>query len=440
MEKIKKISPYIGLFLLFLFWNLILVSLHLDEIWNYGFAHNIYKGLVPYRDFNMIITPFYPFLMSLPFHLFGSSMLVFHIEQAFILTVLCWWLFYLLKDKAWFVIIFFFFPLSFSSPNYNLFLFFLFILLIFMEKRKTNDYMIGFVLGLAVLTKQSVGFCLLLVSLYYIKDGMKVVKRLVGFLIPIIVFIIYLFFTDSIKEFLDLCFFGLFDFASSNSRGINLCFFLFVFMAGITIYFIYRDKKNIFYYYVLAFLSIMIPLFDVYHLQIAFLPFLMIFLFRETKIPIKPTLFAFGVIGGVFAATAFYRFQQKIIYPNDIHHFEYRLLDYNNIQFTKEVNRFLKRYSDKDVVFLNSNAYYFRLINDTDITYLDLINEGNWGYHGSEKLMKEIKNKKNSIFVIDREDLSSFKQADKRAIEYVMQNGKKIKSIRAFDIYILDTK
>ena len=436
----KKRVPYIGLFFLFLFWNLILVSLHLDEIWNYGFAHNIYKGLIPYKDFNMIITPLYPFLMSLSFHLFGSSMLVFHIEQAFILTVLCWLLFYLLKNKAWFVIVFFFFPFSFSAPNYNLLLFFWFVLLIFMEKRETNDYMIGFVLGLAVLTKQSVGFCLALVSLYYIKDWKRIVKRLIGLFIPVVIFLIYLFITDSFKAFLNLCVFGLFDFAFSNSHGINICFFLLLMMVGVVIYFICRDKKNIYYYYVLAFFSIMVPLFDAYHLQIAFLSFLMILLFRKIKIPIRPTLFAAGVIGGVFVVTAFYRFQQKIIYPNDINHFEYRFLDYNNIQLTKEVNRFLKQHSGMDIIFLNSNAYYFRLISDTDITYLDLINEGNWGYHGSEKLLKEIKNKKSSIFIIDKEDLSSAKQADKKAIQYVIQNGKKIKSIRIFDIYILNTK
>ena len=61
----KNIFLAIALFFIFLIWNLILVPVNLDEIWNYGFSHNIYSGLVPYRDFNMIITPFYNFLMSL---------------------------------------------------------------------------------------------------------------------------------------------------------------------------------------------------------------------------------------------------------------------------------------------------------------------------------------------------------------------------------------
>ena len=37
----------------------------MDEMWNYGFSNNIANGLVPYRDFNMIITPLYPLIISI---------------------------------------------------------------------------------------------------------------------------------------------------------------------------------------------------------------------------------------------------------------------------------------------------------------------------------------------------------------------------------------
>ena len=50
----KKVLLYLTLFCIFLVWNLLLVPLNLDEVWNYGFAHNIYSGLIPYKDFNMI--------------------------------------------------------------------------------------------------------------------------------------------------------------------------------------------------------------------------------------------------------------------------------------------------------------------------------------------------------------------------------------------------
>ena len=84
MKKVLiKIRPFIKYFLVFfffLFWNLIVQPIYIDENWNYGFAHNIYNGLIPYKDFNMVLTPLFPFIMSFPFFIFGSSILIFHID------------------------------------------------------------------------------------------------------------------------------------------------------------------------------------------------------------------------------------------------------------------------------------------------------------------------------------------------------------------------
>ena len=62
MKKAKKVLIIIGLFLTYLFITMIVHQLQNDEIWGYGFTHNIYKGLIPYKDFNMVITPFFPFI------------------------------------------------------------------------------------------------------------------------------------------------------------------------------------------------------------------------------------------------------------------------------------------------------------------------------------------------------------------------------------------
>lgn len=438
---LKHIFLFLFFFLLFFIWNLIFVPLNLDEVWNYGFSHSIYQGLIPYKDFNMILTPFYPFIMSLPFHIFGSSMLVFHISNAIILAILSFLFFYLVKDKAWFLILFFFFPLPFSFPSYNLFLYFLLVIILVLEKRKSNDYLIGMILGVTLLTKQSVGFCLLLVSLYYIRDIKKIGKRLVGFFIPVVIFILYLVFTKSVIEFLDLCVFGLFDFASSNGTSFNLYFVLFIIMILVIVGLIIRNKKNINYYYALAFSSVMIPLFDTYHFQVALIGLLtVIFTNQKIKIPIKPILFSLGVIIGVFVVTGVKRFDNEIVYPNDICHFEYRMLDKDSIAFTKEVNQYMKEHKDKKFFFLGSNGYYFRIVNDMEISYIDLINRGNWGYNGSNKLLKEIKSRNDYIYFVDKSELSPIKQTDKKALRYVINYGKKIGKIKIFDIYVFDKK
>lgn len=437
-KRYKSLILIIFLFLLFLLFNLTLLPTNLDEIWNYGFSHNLYSGLIPYKDFNMVITPFYPFIMSLGFHIFGSSMLVFHIEHAIILICLCVLLFLLIDKKAWFIVALMLFPVNVSFPSYNIFLYFLLVLIIYLEKEKKSDYLIGFLLGLCVLTKHSVGLCLLLPSLYYIKDLKKVGRRFLGFIVPLFVFIIYLIITKSIIPFIDLCILGLFDFASENGKAFNIYFLLFIIMIGITIYFIVKDRKNLVNYYVLAFYSIMIPLFDIYHFMVAFLAFLILILSKVKKDIIKPGLFGISII--LFATVLLMdsRFKSKIIYPNNIKHFEYRFIDYDSILFTNKVNDYIKKNSDREFVFLNSNGYYFRLINDMKISYIDLINAGNFGYNGSDKLLKEIKKRKNSIFLVDKSELSPIKQSDKQALNYVIYNGKKIGNIDFFDIYVFD--
>ena len=437
-KRYKSLILIIFLFLLFLLFNLILFPTNLDEIWNYGFSHNLYSGLIPYKDFNMVITPFYPFIMSLGFHIFGSSMLVFHIEHAIILICLCVLLFLLIDKKAWFIVALMLFPVNVSFPSYNIFLYFLLVLIIYLEKEKKSDYLIGFLLGLCVLTKHSVGLCLLLPSLYYIKDLKKVGRRFLGFIVPLFVFIIYLIITKSMIPFIDLCILGIFDFASEKGKAFNIYFLLFIIMIGITIYFIVKDRKNLVNYYVLAFYSIMIPLFDIYHFMVAFLAFLILILSKVKKDIIKPGLFGISII--LFSAVLLMdsRFKSKIIYPNNIKHFEYRFIDYDSILFTNKVNDYIKKNSDREFVFLNSNGYYFRLINDMKISYIDLINAGNFGYNGSDKLLKEIKKRKNSIFLVDKSELSPIKQSDKQALNYVIDNGKKIGNIDFFDIYVFD--
>ena len=437
-KRYKSLILIIFLFLLFLLFNLTLLPTNLDEIWNYGFSHNLYSGLIPYKDFNMVITPFYPFVMSLGFHIFGSSMLVFHVEHAIILICLCVLLFLLIDKKAWFIVALMLFPVNVSFPSYNIFLYFLLVLIIYLEKEKKSDYLIGFLLGLCVLTKHSVGLCLLLPSLYYIKDLKKVGRRFLGFIVPLFVFIIYLIITKSMIPFIDLCILGLFDFASENGKAFNIYFLLFIIMIGITIYFIVKDRKNLVNYYVLAFYSIMIPLFDIYHFMVAFLAFLILILSKVKKDIIKPGLFGISII--LFSAVLLMdsRFKSKIIYPNNIKHFEYRFIDYDSILFTNKVNDYIKKNSDREFVFLNSNGYYFRLINDMKISYIDLINAGNFGYNGSDKLLKEIKKRKNSIFLVDKSELSPIKQSDKQALNYVIDNGKKIGNIDFFDIYVFD--
>ena len=281
--KIKPFIKYFIVFFFFLYWSLIVQPISLDEIWNYGFSYNIYNGLVPYKDFNMVMTPIYPMIMSV-FLMFDSSILTMHVVNSLMLTGMIY-LIEKIVDKKYnlgIFLILLIFPMSLIFPSYNIFLLMLFVLIIYLEKNKCNDYLIGFILGFFILTKQSVGVFVALVSLYYLyKDKSKVIRRIIGCFIPCFCFFIYLLISNSLNSFLDLCLFGLFDFGKSNGSNFNYLFIFGICLLILNIILIKNSKNKLNYYYLLSFFSIMIPLFDLYHVLIYFFIFIFIYLLEE---------------------------------------------------------------------------------------------------------------------------------------------------------------
>lgn len=438
MRYIRKYFKYVFIFVMtLLFLNFI--PFDLDEIWNYGFMHSIYSGLVPYKDFNMVITPFFPMLFSLPFFIFGSNLLVVNICQSLLITFVYFLLEKMFGKVANIFLILLFFNYDMLYASYNFFIFFLFLVLIFMEKKKCNDYLIGIIIGLCVLTKQSVGGALALVSVYYLfRDYKKFFKRVAGAFIPVIIFLIYIFIVDCYKEFFDLCIAGLFDFGKENYVGnifIILCYLL---CLGVVIYKIIKDKRNINNYYVLALSIMVIPMFDYFHLKFFVLGVLILFIEKISLKKLNLDLLLYGCMLGITFINFSSSVKFPITYPNNVKHFEYRYISNKHLEETKVVSEKLTSYKDREVIYLFEQSYYYKILNDLPITYFDLINTGNWGYDGSSKLLDALKDKENCIFVINKISFEGTRQSDKTALNYVLLNGKKIDEIYDFEFYIIE--
>ncbi len=127
-----------------------------------------------------------------------------------------------------------------------------------------------------------------------------------------------------------------------------------------------------------------------------------------------------------------------MIYPNDIRHFEYRYIRSDSIDFTHKVLKYMEKNKSRDFVFITSGAYYYRLVSDTPMSYLDMTNNGNYGYHGSEKIIKDIKKRQDAIFFVFEEELKDYCQSDKPSMQYVIDHGKKIGTIMIYDIYVME--
>ena len=129
------ILELILIFIVTILFNLFINGLTNDEVWNYGFAYNISNGLIPYKDFNMIITPLFPLIMSI----FGRNIVVYHILNGFI----CVGIFYYMKKnnpRSYYVT--YAILLFFALPNYSLACLLLLYIILDLENRKANDYLI----------------------------------------------------------------------------------------------------------------------------------------------------------------------------------------------------------------------------------------------------------------------------------------------------------
>ena len=117
-----------------------------------------------------------------------------------------------------------------------------------------------------------------------------------------------------------------------------------------------------------------------------------------------------------------------------MNHFEYRYLREEEIVATTSVNKLMNKY--KNVVIIGGNSYYHKLIRDEKIGYLDLVNEGNWGYNGKDKMIKEVdKVKKNTTFFVTKLENKNTSQTDQDLIAYIKNHGKKIEDTKYYEIY-----
>jgi len=235
--------------------------------------------------------------------------------------------------------------------------------------------LIGFIIGLSILTKHTVGVFFLLPSFfYYYKEWKKIGKRIIGIMIPCMIFLIYLLVTKSFSQFLDLCVFGLFDFGSKNHGKFSLFFVLLFFLCIGYFIFSFIKERKISTVYLFLTILFLIPIFDPYHLSY-FVFATMILFFSHISFP-RTWRFLFSFLClfliGIWTYIAFhfqdYRFVSYPRYP-------LRFLSSTMIRQYSYVEDFQKN-SDKDVILflLGTENYFYKITHSEKITYFDLPN------------------------------------------------------------------
>ena len=210
---------------------------NLDELWNYNIARCIKNGLIPYKDISMITTPLFPTIVAICLKIFGDNLFVFRIIGAVLFTLILiftYKIFYELLKKQSIAIIFTgiicFALFQYFMVDYNFFVLLIALIIEYLElkiyKFFSDDLLIGFLAGLAICSKQTLGFFILLyvllINLLFIrnKDDWKVylktaMNRLIGAFIPSLMFLIFLAVTKSYDDFISYAILGIRTFTNS---------------------------------------------------------------------------------------------------------------------------------------------------------------------------------------------------------------------------------
>lgn len=425
--KKKFIIKYIFLFFLFLFILLLFGNNNTDNIWNYGVSHAFRIGELPYRDYNSITTPLYQFIMSIGLFIYDSY-LTFIIEQALLCTIFSYILEKLVGDNFWFLLSLLLFPIFyFFFANYNFLVMLLFIYLLYLEKEKRSDSIIGMVLGLLVLTKHSVGAIILIFSLLSTKNIRKSLKRLLYSLIPISIFLIYLLFTNTFMNFLDLCVFGLFDFAESNNY-FSYLYTSITILCLIYIVYSFIKKKDYLNYYLIPAFALLIPILDMFHC-VYFIGFFLIIIFIRNKLTINKTIGFIIIAVTILLNTSFNSTYNSLHFSTE-GRMKFMLVDKVRYNYIQSV---LNKYNSYDnVCMLSMNSMYFDIESNKKITYFDIPLYGNFGYNGLEKMKNKIDHMHEVyFFVLDNEN----RQYINKLNNYVRENYKYIENIHDIEIY-----
>lgn len=241
MDRMKKIVKkeyvliaFIGIMIL----STILIKPleNLDEVWNYNIARNVAEGNLLYKEISAITTPLQPFICAIFLKILPDELIVMRILVAVLGTAILYFIFkiarLLTKETNISMIVTigigYLFRDNFCMDyNYMILLFSLGITYLELQSKreKNKDFWIGVIAGLAICTKQSIGTMIAIATIGYpllqieTKQDLKTIrlkigKRMVGMVIPLILLLIYLVITGSLQDFISYTLQGITTFSN----------------------------------------------------------------------------------------------------------------------------------------------------------------------------------------------------------------------------------
>lgn len=428
--RLKK-KDILILIIIFIYTGILITYSNADNdlIWNYGFSYNFANHLLMYKDYNMVITPLYPFLGGILMRILGNNFLIFNLYNTILSTIL----YYYLYKKYPHTFIPSIIMISFIlRPSYNFLV--LFLVLILLNIKEEKDFFIGFILGLLFLTKQSF-ILLILPSIYLITKPKRLFKRIGAFFLPCLFFLIYFILTNTFLDFLNYTFLGLFSFSSKNSF-LNIGT-IFILSLIIYLFLYYLKTKDIKVLYLITYQIMAYPIFNTMHIILSIIPVIIYFLDKLVKkkkynlnyLRYFNYFVSILLICPVLSIPLQYLNKDLVEGEN--------ALEYKDISRSYLVNKdlFLKEVPNlNNTYFLMYDAYIYKYLLNNPITSYDLLLNGNLGYNGEERVIDYFNSlDSNTYFVLNR--VYTGGQLSKNIDAYIRNHYLKVKDFQKFTLY-----
>lgn len=479
---------------------------NLDELWNYNFARNIANGLIPYKDFNMVQTPLLPIIAGIILKVFSNELIVMRI-LAVILNSTIIFLMYKILEKLnvnkKLIVLSLLVWISITKDyicfdyNYMILLVTLIITYIELFNNRTNilkskcriNIIIGLLSGTAILFKQSIGIIICIVALFHkitfirnrndLKEFIKTfLTRLLGVLIPIMMFIIYLGYNNALLDFIDYAVIGISTFSNKisyieliNSNNIITKLLSILVPTSLVILYIYSVMKNKMYSntliaYSIGMFAIVFPISDEVHftigitmgiISLVYVIFKIYTLIKtNNKIELKGLIKKIEIYIKIFlntfielilivyiSLTVLNTIMYSIQYAKhakeytNLEHFKYIKMSDEQLDMITNVQNYIILNTINKVYILDSDAALYMIPIDKYNKDYDMFLKGNLGSKSEEGQIEKItKMEKNTKILIKNDNYGRNWQNPNKVTKYIKNNLEKIGEIEYFDIYV----
>lgn len=432
MKKHRNKPFFLGLTIITTLYLYYIYPLVLDAIWNYGFAKNISDGLIPYRDFNMIIPPLFHYITAIFILLFGNKLIIYYLIVSIMISVII----YISYQKIGLLSILLYMIIILSPHNgYNLLcLLLLFILLKILEKDKKNELLIATIISLMILTKHTT-IVLIIPSILYAKSKKK---NILIYLIACLSYILYLLINNNFSQFINYCILGMFDFTNKNFSGIDIFLILEIVICLIMLIYLIKDKfHNQVLFYIFMFQILAFPIVNLDHVAIT-IPPVLYYLFTQNTPYSKYLNYILAILIISYSISANLSIVTNKEFENYNHKNSFmnkKRISKHVIYLTDMIKEDIKKYPDYKIYIFTTEAYLIKLDLNIKIDKYDLINNGNMGYQGSKTYIKEIdtycQKHKCAFLAPSVTNIKPGSQTNKEIIKYI---DKKYKMLRASNI------